>query len=123
MRIRIMILATILASAFISAPVRASEPLYESRLLRLAEILGSIHFLRTLCGEEGNSWRAEMEKLLETEAPDAERRARLVGRFNRGYRAFDGVYSVCTSSATAAIERYMKEGEELSREIATRFGN
>jgi predicted secreted protein len=29
----------------------------------------------------------------------------------------------CTASATEAISRYMKEGEALSRDIATRYGN
>jgi predicted secreted protein len=29
----------------------------------------------------------------------------------------------CTASATEAIDRYMKEGEALSRDIAARYGN
>lgn len=120
---RLMFASALACSMLATAPSQAAEPLYESRLMRLAEILGSVHFLRTLCGEEGNAWREEMQRILQAEAPDPERRAKLVGSFNRGYRAFDGVYSVCTSSATAAIARYMKEGEALSREIATRYGN
>jgi uncharacterized protein (TIGR02301 family) len=92
-------------------------------LLRLAEVLGSLHYLRNLCGEEGNRWRSEMEKLLTTENPDPNRRARFVASFNRGYRSFDGVYVNCTASATAAIGRYMKEGEALTRDVAARYGN
>ena len=91
--------------------------------MRLAEILGSLHYLRSLCGETGGHWRKEMESLLESEKPDAERRARLVARFNHGYRSFDGVYTACTESATAAVTRYMAEGEMLTRDIASRFGN
>ena len=50
-------------------------------------------------------------------------RARYVSSFNSGYRAFSGGYSACTESAYAAIGRYMKEGQELSRDTAVRFGN
>jgi len=101
----------------------ANEPPYEGRLLRLAEILGSLHYLRNLCGETGSQWRDEMEELLRSENPEPRLRARFVSSFNSGYRSFSGVYSGCTESAYAAINRYMKEGEELSREIAVRFGN
>ena len=91
--------------------------------MRLAEVLGSLHYLRNLCGETGNVWRGEMEQLLASENPPPERKARFVASFNRGYRSFDGVYVACTASATEAISRYMKEGEALSRDIATRYGN
>jgi uncharacterized protein (TIGR02301 family) len=102
---------------------RAAEGPYESGLLRLSEVLGSLHFLRNLCGEKGDQWRGKMEELLAVENPDAARRARLIARFNHGYRSFEGSYSACTPSATEAIRRYMKEGEQLSREISSRYGN
>ena len=91
--------------------------------MRLAEVLGSLHFLRNLCGEKGDAWRGLMEKLLAAENPDPTRRARFVASFNRGYRSFEGTYTTCTASATEAIKRYMKEGETLTREIAARYGN
>lgn len=105
------------------APARAAEAPFEPGLMRLAEVLGSLHFLRNLCGEKGDQWRVEMEKLLESENPDPDRRARFIASFNRGYRSFSGTYTQCTPSATAAITRYMKEGETLSRDIASRYGN
>ncbi|MGP2491835.1 TIGR02301 family protein [Mesorhizobium sp. PUT5] len=104
-------------------PVRAAEAPFEPGLMRLAEILGSLHFLRNLCGEKGDRWRAEMERLLEAEKPDPERRARFIASFNRGYRSFGGTYTRCTASATEAVDRYMKEAEQLSRDIASRYGN
>ena len=91
--------------------------------MRLAEVLGSLHFLRNLCGEPGEQWRGEMEKLLQAENPDPARRAKFIASFNRGYRSFAGSYISCTASATEAISRYMKEGEALTREIAARYGN
>ena len=119
------IAATILTALLTMAAVqgRAAEGPYESGLLRLAEILGSLHFLRNLCGDEGDKWRGEMEKLLASENPDAERRAQFIANFNRGYRSLQANYTTCTASATEAISRYIKEGEQLSKEIAVRFGN
>ena len=115
----------LLAAAGIAsvAPVGATDAPFEPQLMRLAEVLGSLHYLRNLCGEEGNRWREEMEKLLTAENPDPLRKSRFVASFNRGYRSFDGVYVNCTASATAAIDLYMKEGETLTRDIAVRFGN
>jgi uncharacterized protein (TIGR02301 family) len=114
-------LALLLALPARAAP--AVEAPFEPGLVRLAEILGSLHFLRNLCGEHGSQWRDEMEKLLASENPDPARRARMVAAFNHGYRSFDATYTRCTASATAAIARYMKEGETLSRDIASRYGN
>ena len=101
----------------------AVEAPFQPHLLRLAEVLGALHFLRNLCGETGESWRGEMQKLLEAERPDPELRARYVASFNRGYRSYQSTYTRCTASATEAIARFMKEGEDLSRDIAARYGN
>ncbi|TCD14267.1 TIGR02301 family protein [Oricola cellulosilytica] len=95
---------------------------YDENLLRLAEVLGSVHYLRNVCGEESNSWRERMEELLVVENPEPLRRARLVASFNRGYRTFDSVYTKCTRQALDAVERYMREGLELTREINSRYG-
>lgn len=116
-------LALLLGAGGAVAQTPVVEAPFEPKLMRLAEVLGSLHYLRNLCGERGNQWRDEMEKLLAAENPDPARRARFIANFNRGYRSFDGIYANCTSSATEAISRYMKEGEALSRDIASRFGN
>lgn len=123
MRNGFVALAVILATASTPSGVRAAEAPFEKRLMRLSEVLGSLHYLRNLCGETSNRWRDEMEMLLGTESPGAEVRARYIASFNSGYRAFNTTYASCTDSAYAAIDRYMKEGELLSRDIATRFGN
>lgn len=106
-----------------SGAARAAEAPYEGNLMRLAEILGSLHFLRNLCGEHGTKWRDQMDALLKSENPDPDRRARLGASFNRGYRSYSEIYTACTVSATEAIGRYMKEGETLARETASRYGN
>jgi uncharacterized protein (TIGR02301 family) len=107
----------------LTRPSAAVEAPFDAGLLRLAEVLGSLHFLRNLCGEKGNQWREEMEKLLAAENPEPQRRAQFIASFNRGYRSFEGTYSNCTASATEAITRYTREGESLSRDIAARYGN
>ncbi len=119
------LLAACLAASVAMTPRHAfaAEAPFEPGLMRLAEVLGSLQFLRNLCGEKGDQWRGQMEKLLESENPDPERRARFIASFNRGYRSFSSTYTQCTASATEAIGRYMKEGETLSRDIASRYGN
>jgi uncharacterized protein (TIGR02301 family) len=110
-------------STVVASPAAAVDAPFDASLMRLSEVLGSLHFLRNLCGEKGDRWRGEMEKLLEAEKPEPARRAKFIASFNRGYRSFEGTYANCTASATEAISRYMKEGETLTRDIALRYGN
>lgn len=100
-------------------------PPYESKLLRLAEIIGSIQYLRNLCNPEGeNGWLESMQALLDSETVgEADRRAQLTAGYNRGFRAFASVYTVCTASALVAEERYRHEGATLIAEIVARYGN
>ena len=113
----------LLALALSCTPAMAAEPPYEAKLSRLSEILGSVHFLRTLCGEPGTGWRDAMAKILVAEKPDEGRKAKLTAAFNHGYRSFESAYVRCTPQAMEAINRYMKEGESLADDIAARYGN
>jgi uncharacterized protein (TIGR02301 family) len=97
---------------------------YQSDLERLAEILGALHHLRSICGaNEGQTWRNEMQALIEAETPTGERRNRLVASFNRGYRAFQQSYRTCTRAADLAIRRYLDEGARIARDITARYAN
>jgi len=100
-------------------------PPYEARLLRLAEIVGSIQYLRNLCNSEGETgWRESMQALLDSETVgEANRRAQLTAGYNRGFRAFASVYTICTPAALVAEERYRREGATLIAEIVARYGN
>lgn len=113
----------LIAPLALARPAAAVDAPYEAGLMRIAEVMGSLHFLRNLCGDKGDRWRQAMERLLAAENPDAERKARFIASFNRGYRSFEGTYTQCTSSATEAISRYTVEGENLARDLASRFGN
>jgi uncharacterized protein (TIGR02301 family) len=104
-------------------PQTASAP-YDRDLQRLSEILGSLHFLRGICGSnEGQKWRSEAQALIDAEAPAGERHDRMVASFNRGYRAFQQSYRTCTPAADFAIRRYLEEGAKIAREITARYAN
>lgn len=97
---------------------------YEADLLRLAEIMGSLAFLRDLCGDnDGAEWHKQMAVLLEAEGATALRRARLAGAYNKGFRGFELTYRACTPHAREVIDRYLEEGRTLARNTASRFGS
>ena len=97
---------------------------YEADLVRIAEIMGALHYLRPLCGApEGNRWRGEMQALVEAEAPTEDRKDKLIRGFNRGYAAFARTYRICTPAADLAVARYLEEGAKLTHDIVARYGN
>lgn len=101
---------------------------YDDRLMRLSEILGSVHYLRNLCKAEQNGdvekWRDLTKQLIDIEAAkEPKRRSQLTAAFNHGYRSFASVYTSCTQQAIVAEQKYRAEGATLAVEIAARFGN
>ena len=103
-------------------PAEIPPPIYEDKLLRLSEILGSLSFLRELCGEkDGAAWRDEMTSLLNAEQPVETRRTRLIARFNHGFETYNAVYRTCTPSARLAIGRYLREGQILASDVRSRY--
>jgi uncharacterized protein (TIGR02301 family) len=112
-----------LAVAVPAAAAEAAAP-FDPGLARLSEILGSLHFLRGLCGaNEGNKWRSEMQALLDAEAPSGQRRSQFIAHFNRGYRSFQQTYHTCTPAADLVIRRYLEEGSKIAREVTARYSN
>jgi uncharacterized protein (TIGR02301 family) len=106
------------------APAQNTPAPYDRDLQRLSEILGSLHFLRGICGsDEGQKWRNEAQSLIDAEAPAGERHNQMVASFNRGYRAFQQSYRTCTPAANFAIRRYLEEGAKIAREITARYAN
>lgn len=91
---------------------------YDDRLLRLAEILGAVHYLRELCGSnDGQLWRDRMTELMNAEGSSALRRARLTRNFNQGYRSYSRTYVTCTPTAQTAISRFLVEGVQISEAL------
>jgi uncharacterized protein (TIGR02301 family) len=102
-----------------SAPPPPDDRPYDNKLMRLAEILGAVHYLRELCGaEEGQIWRDQMKEILRNEGTTAVRRAKLVNSFNDGYRGYRRTYRTCTQSATLATTRFSSEGATIAASLA-----
>jgi uncharacterized protein (TIGR02301 family) len=91
---------------------------YDAQLFRLAEILGTVHYLRELCGaNEGQVWREHMREIVNAEGTNALRRAKLVESFNRGYRDYSRTYRACTQPALVAIQRFMDQAATISETL------
>jgi uncharacterized protein (TIGR02301 family) len=116
--------AAMLASlAMVGACARIAEAQdakpYDDQLMRLAEILGAVHYLRELCSaNDGQLWREHMRTLIDAETASALRKSRITRSFNQGYRSYSRTYTTCTPSAQTAINRFMAEGVELSEQLA-----
>src|ERR1700752_4381926 len=116
----------LLISACLAAPAQAQDAAapFDGDLQRLAEILGTLHYLRGICGtNEGPKWRNEMQALIDAETPSGDRRARMIASFNRGYNGFQQTYPSCTPAATVAVRRYIDEGVKISRDLTARYAN
>jgi uncharacterized protein (TIGR02301 family) len=102
-----------------TAPPPPDDRPYDNKLMRLAEILGAVHYLRELCGaNEGQLWRDQMKEILKNEGTTAVRRAKLVNSFNDGYRGYRRTYRSCTQSATLATTRFSTEGAQIAASLA-----
>jgi uncharacterized protein (TIGR02301 family) len=102
-----------------TAPPPPDDRPYDNKLMRLAEILGAVHYLRELCGaNEGQLWRDQMREILKNEGTTAVRRAKLVNSFNDGYRGYRRTYRTCTQSATLATTRFSTEGAQIAASLA-----
>jgi uncharacterized protein (TIGR02301 family) len=98
-------------------------PPYEPQLLQLAEIIGSLSYLRTLCEtREAQDWRERMAALLDSEGRSPQRRERLASAYNRGFRAYSATHRTCSDGTQEASSRLAQEGEKLAKALAGRFG-
>jgi uncharacterized protein (TIGR02301 family) len=117
-------IAIVLGASLSPCAAQGARAPYEADMQRLAEILGALHYLRAICGaNEGQTWRNEMQALVDAEASGSDRRERLIGSFNRGYRGFQQTYRTCTPAANLAIRRYLDEGAKIARDITARYAN
>jgi uncharacterized protein (TIGR02301 family) len=124
--LKIFLAALVVICACNLGPARAQDAAapFDGDLQRLAEILGTLHYLRGICGSnEGSKWRNQMQALIDAETPSGERRARMIAGFNRGYNGFQQSYRTCTPAASVAIRRYIEEGSKISRDLTARYAN
>ena len=98
-------------------------PPYEAEVERLAGLMGTLAFMRDLCGAgDGAQWRGKMEELLAAEGSTAVRRDRLAGAFNEGLRGYAATYRQCTPAAGVVIDRALDEAAHLTQDLASRYG-
>lgn len=110
-------------------PVDAPGPVYEARLLRLAEIMGALSFMADLCQPSttvpppAEAWRARMRDLMDAEGQTPVMKERLAGAYNRGVTGYRAGYRSCTASGRLAVERLLNEGATLAHDLAGRYGS
>jgi uncharacterized protein (TIGR02301 family) len=105
------------------APTRPEAAPYEADLLRLAELMGALTYLRDLCHDgDGEKFRDSLTRLIEADTRAAEAKEQMAGAFNRGLEGYRLTYRLCTSNARAAIDAYLEETQRIAKDIAARYG-
>lgn len=115
-------LALMLVSAPGSTPARAED--MTGGLLRLAEILGSVHHLREVCGaHEGALWRNKMIDMLNVADLDAGTRQVMVSHFNEAYYQARAAFPDCSDSAAAKANSLFDEARRLAARLSGTDGS
>ena len=105
------------------APAAEPPPPYQPQLLRLAEIMGALAYLRDLCGAgDGAQFRARMAALLEAQGQSETQRDLLAGAYNRGFEDYAITYRACTPAASEIVTNFLAETARLAGDVANRYG-
>jgi uncharacterized protein (TIGR02301 family) len=111
------------APAAPAAPDPNAPPPYEPQLMRLAEVLGALYHLRTVCSaSDATVWRDRMAALIEAEQPTPDRRDRMAGAFNASFRTWARSYRSCTPAAELAISKFLDEASKIATNVKLRYG-
>ena len=121
--VSLLLLAGLTVSSSSANAQDISGPPYENQMIRLAETLGSLHYLSKLCSDKTSLWRDQMNELITAEKADTNRRKMLISSFNNSYRTYSDNYSQCTDQALKAIERFKQQGEKLTEALVAHYGN
>jgi uncharacterized protein (TIGR02301 family) len=112
-------LALALICAALPARAASMDRPMENGLERLAEILGSVHHLREVCGaNEGALWRNKMIDMMNVAALDAEHRQRMISHFNEGYYQAQTAFPGCSGRAAARANALFDEAHRLAARLA-----
>lgn len=97
------------------------SPQERTLLLRLSFELGQVHALRVLCrGEDDQTWRTRMTRMIDVEAASEADRRQLVARFNDGYLAVQGEHAECGTPARDAADRAAQAAAMTADTLASR---
>jgi len=102
-------------------PAMAVDPPYQAEMQRLLEVMGNLYFLQPLCGFNQEDWRQNAKELIELDEPSNERKQRLSGAFNQGYKAYWRLYRSCTPSGKQSMAYLLGEADHLARDIHSRY--
>lgn len=117
-----MLIAGNLAFPFPQHATGQVLPPYENDLLRLAEILGGVQYLHSLCsGQQSTFWSDQLNTLLDTEVTETIRRRKFAEHFNLGYRGYAATHRICTPIARQALQDHITEGIEISEYLTNRY--
>ncbi|MBV1707085.1 MAG: TIGR02301 family protein [Hyphomicrobiales bacterium] len=115
--------AKVVAPAPAPVPAVPSLPPYEPQLLQLAELSGTIAYLRGLCHDaDAPLWRERISALIQSTAKSPGQSGALVGAYNRGYGAYALTYHRCTANAHAIINRAMVKSRAIAEGISEDYG-
>jgi uncharacterized protein (TIGR02301 family) len=88
-------------------------------LVRLAEILGSVHHLREVCGaNEGALWRNKMIDMLNAATLGAQERQLMISHFNDAYYQAQKAFPDCSDGAAQASNSLFDEAHKLAARLA-----
>jgi len=105
------------------AATHSEAPPYEADLLRLAELMGALAYLRDLCHEgDGAGFRERIGQLIASDPRPQEAKDLLAGAFNRGFDGYRLTYRDCTSNARSTMADYLDETQKIAREVAAKYG-
>ncbi len=109
-----------LALTLALAPVNAQAGSFENGLMRLAEILGSIHHLRNICGaNDGPLWRNKMIDMMNVAELSAPDRKKIISHFNDAFYSARTRYPDCTTDAARRANLLFNEGHRLAKKLAS----
>jgi uncharacterized protein (TIGR02301 family) len=111
--------AALAGALLIVSPASAEDDRFGRQVQDLAEILGQVHYMRSLCAEgEDMVWRDAMMELIRLEEPSQNERREMTRRFNQGYHAARDRFPECDVQARREMEKLAAEGARLSARLA-----
>lgn len=103
---------------------QSNSGIKRDELLRIAGIMGAVHYLHGQCDGSGTQiWRDNMKRLIELEQPAPEVRQTMIERFNAQYEAQRKRFSKCNKKRAKEAARMAEEGERLTSEMIRRLSN
>ena len=100
-------------------PPEQRPPEQRQAVIDLAYVLGESHALHRACaGDQDNTWRARMARLIQAEGADGAYKQRLTESFNAGFVAQHAEFPTCTRKSQAEERSAAERGRQLARRLA-----